>query len=320
MPALVGKHQREHAVAGVDLAQRRIPVRAGADHQRLAQPQPRLSRHREQLRLAVVGPQVVRVQPDVSDRLGVQLVLRIPLVDRAALLPTLHQLGAVEPFRPGASGVEVQRARGRLAAQLDAIRAHHVVGTLRQQACLRADADKNELRAERQAQPLAARVFNPVFELEQRHKLGVGACVDLLLVQRVVRVRRADVQGARARHGDMRLLAQPIPQLFASLGRRDVARHLDVVVLNLVGARTCHVRQDALRVHAGVARVGRARHPPLLDVRVLGQHALGQRVPAQHRLRVAARLVGRAVVGALMQDAVGRVAVVAPRVVNRQQR
>ncbi len=130
----------------------------------------------------------------------------------------------------------------------------------------------------------------------------------------------ADVRFLTARHEDEGRLLNLQAQVLARLRRADVLRHLDVVVIDAVGARGRHVLVDADCRHAGVARIVRAVHPEHLRARLRRQDARAKRVPAQHVDDVPGELLRQRSVGRPDQRAQIRIAVQAPCLEHRVDR
>ena len=193
-----------------------------------------------------------------------QLVLAVPFVDGTSFAAPAFKLRHIEPLWPCTAGVTVDQRSWRLE-ELNATLDQAIVLALYQDPGQLADTGEHNVRYEWDAVGSPVCRLNPVLMGEHADGQTVRTHGLQFVVQAVMRVRGADEQLAAAWHQNVRLLAQTIPQLFPRLGRLNIARHLNVIVLALVGPGGSDVRQDALGEHRGVPEVSSTLNPPLFN-------------------------------------------------------
>ena len=140
---------------------------------------------------------------------------------------------------------------------------------------------------------------------EERPRLA-ALLASVLGIDRVVAVRRADVELQPARHQDVADLGQPLAQLLALAGRVAGIRHLDVVADHDVRARAGDVGGDAAGEERRVALGQRPVHGELIRGPLIhpGRHQVpGQRVTLDDPPDVAHHLAREVMLGGEHQDA-----------------
>lgn len=89
----------------------------------------------------VVFPDAVRVEANVSDGFTVQLILAIPLVNRAGFFTAVLHFFTGEPFRPGAVCIKIDN-RVRCVRKLNAVGGQLIIHVFDQQPRRLVDASK----------------------------------------------------------------------------------------------------------------------------------------------------------------------------------